>query len=33
MTSDIYRKVGRGGAGNYYSQQDVEATTKHTAKV
>ncbi len=25
-----YQKVGRGGAGNYYSQQDVEKALKST---
>ncbi|CZT02057.1 uncharacterized protein RAG0_09386 [Rhynchosporium agropyri] len=27
--SDVYRKVGRGGAGNYYSKQDIEEATKN----
>lgn len=22
--SDVYRKTGRGGAGNFYSKQDIE---------
>ncbi|KAI0024742.1 hypothetical protein F4780DRAFT_775677 [Xylariomycetidae sp. FL0641] len=25
---DVYRRTGRGGAGNFYSQQDLEAATK-----
>ena len=28
-----YRKVGRGGAGNYYSKQDIEAASKQAAPV
>ena len=28
-----YQKVGRGGAGNFYSQQDVEAVAKRATKV
>ena len=28
-----YRKVGRGGAGNYYSQKDVEDAAKKAAEV
>ena len=28
-----YQKVGRGGAGNFYSPQDVEKASKETAKV
>ena len=27
-----YRKTGRGGAGNYYSQQDLEKVAKEAAK-
>merc|ERR1711977_548045 len=27
--SDIYKKVGRGGAGNYYSKQDIADATKN----
>ncbi|KAL2074776.1 hypothetical protein VTL71DRAFT_8555 [Oculimacula yallundae] len=27
--SDAYRKVGRGGAGNYYSKQDIADATKN----
>ncbi|KAM0334298.1 hypothetical protein ACHAQA_001321 [Verticillium albo-atrum] len=29
--SDVYRKTGRGGAGNYYSKQDVEQAEKAKA--
>ncbi|KAH8673627.1 hypothetical protein BX600DRAFT_508871 [Xylariales sp. PMI_506] len=25
--ADVYRKVGRGGAGNFYSQKDIESST------
>lgn len=28
-----YRKVGRGGAGNYYSQKDIEEASKKAAQV
>lgn len=28
-----YLKVGRGGAGNYYSPQDIKAAEKPTAEV
>ena len=28
-----YRKVGRGGAGNYYSQQDIQDASKRAAEV
>ena len=28
-----YRKVGRGGAGNYYSQQDIQGASKRAAQV
>ena len=28
-----YQKVGRGGAGNFYSQQDVETVVKRNTKV
>lgn len=24
--ADAYRKVGRGGAGNFYTKEDIEAT-------
>jgi len=33
MASEQYRKVGRGGAGNYYSPQDVEDVAKHIDRV
>jgi len=29
--SDIYKKVGRGGAGNYYSKQDIADATKNVS--
>ncbi|KAI4211345.1 MAG: hypothetical protein LQ351_005900 [Letrouitia transgressa] len=32
MGSESYRKVGRGGAGNYYSPQDVEDLQKKVAE-
>ena len=28
-----YRRVGRGGAGNYYSAQDIAEAQKRTAEV
>lgn len=28
-----YRKVGRGGAGNFYTRQDVEGAQKRAAQV
>ncbi|MCJ1365142.1 hypothetical protein MMC16_004262 [Acarospora aff. strigata] len=28
MATEPYQKVGRGGAGNYYSQQDIQSATK-----
>lgn len=28
MASEMYRKVGRGGAGNYYSPQDIDEAAK-----
>ncbi len=28
-----YQKVGRGGAGNFYTPQDVEKASKETPKV
>ncbi|ORY70153.1 uncharacterized protein BCR38DRAFT_333275 [Pseudomassariella vexata] len=28
---DAYRRTGRGGAGNYYSQKDIEAVIQNTA--
>lgn len=33
MASDMYRKVGRGGAGNYYSSQDIQQAQKQAAEV
>ena len=33
MASDTYRKVGRGGAGNYYSSQDIQQAQKQAAEV
>ncbi|KAL8893674.1 MAG: hypothetical protein Q9192_005030 [Flavoplaca navasiana] len=32
MASDTYRKVGRGGAGNYYSSQDIQQAQKQAAE-
>ncbi|KAL8768804.1 MAG: hypothetical protein Q9209_005093 [Squamulea sp. 1 TL-2023] len=32
MASDTYHKVGRGGAGNYYSSQDIEQVQKQAAE-
>ncbi|KAI9816451.1 MAG: hypothetical protein M1827_001583 [Pycnora praestabilis] len=32
MAAEVYRRVGRGGAGNYYSQKDVQDATKRTAE-
>ncbi|EAQ89168.1 predicted protein [Chaetomium globosum CBS 148.51] len=31
MSSDVFRRVGRGGAGNFYSQQDVQDAEKKAA--
>ncbi|KAG4432596.1 hypothetical protein IFR05_011921 [Cadophora sp. M221] len=31
--SEVYRKVGRGGAGNYYSKQDIVDATKNTGDI
>merc|ERR1712093_908862 len=31
--SDIYKKVGRGGAGNYYSKQDIADATKNATDI
>ncbi|KAL2156040.1 hypothetical protein VTH82DRAFT_785 [Thermothelomyces myriococcoides] len=28
MSSDVFRRVGRGGAGNFYSKQDIQAVEK-----
>lgn len=33
MESETYRKIGRGGAGNYYSKQDVEEAARRAAEV
>ena len=33
MASDMYRKVGRGGAGNYYSPQDIDEAAKRIDEV
>ena len=33
MESEIYRKIGRGGAGNYYSKQDIEDAAQRAAEV
>ncbi|KAL8669371.1 MAG: hypothetical protein Q9168_006032 [Polycauliona sp. 1 TL-2023] len=32
MASETYRKVGRGGAGNYYSSQDIQEAQKQIAE-
>ncbi|KAM3068735.1 hypothetical protein ACMFMG_010911 [Clarireedia jacksonii] len=31
MADEIYKKVGRGGAGNFYSKQDIDNVTKSAA--
>jgi hypothetical protein len=31
MSTDVFRRVGRGGAGNFYSQQDVQDAEKKAA--
>ncbi|KAK4114137.1 hypothetical protein N656DRAFT_767155 [Canariomyces notabilis] len=31
MSSDVFRKVGRGGAGNFYSKKDIEEAEKATS--
>jgi hypothetical protein len=31
--TDVYKKVGRGGAGNFYSKKDVEDVSKAAAAV
>jgi hypothetical protein len=31
--TDVYKKVGRGGAGNFYSKKDVEDVSKVAAAV
>jgi hypothetical protein len=33
MADEIYKKVGRGGAGNFYSKQDIDNVTKSSAGV
>lgn len=33
MEAETYQKIGRGGAGNFYSKHDIEEATKHTAEV
>lgn len=33
METESYKKIGRGGAGNFYSKQDIEEATKDTAEV
>jgi hypothetical protein len=33
MSSDVFRKVGRGGAGNFYSKKDIEDAEKATSAV
>lgn len=33
MDSETYRKIGRGGAGNYYSRDDLEAAARRAAEV
>ena len=33
MTTETYHKVGRGGAGNFYSDQDIEEATGKTREV
>ncbi|KAK5664052.1 hypothetical protein OQA88_266 [Cercophora sp. LCS_1] len=32
MSDEVYRRVGRGGAGNWYSKKDVEAAEKAQAE-
>ncbi|KAL8998511.1 MAG: hypothetical protein Q9169_002454 [Polycauliona sp. 2 TL-2023] len=32
MASETYRKVGRGGAGNYYNSQDIQQAEKQAAE-
>ncbi len=31
MEPETYQKIGRGGAGNYYSKQDIDEATQHAA--
>lgn len=33
MESESYRKIGRGGAGNFYSKQDIEEAARRAAEV
>lgn len=33
MDPEIYKKIGRGGAGNYYSKQDIDDAAKRVAEV
>ena len=33
MTTETYHKVGRGGAGNFYSEEDIEEATGRTREV
>ena len=33
MESETYHKFGRGGAGNYYSKQDIQDVQKQAASV
>jgi hypothetical protein len=31
--TDVYKKVGRGGAGNFYSKKDIEDVSKEATAV
>lgn len=33
MASEPYRKIGRGGAGNYYTPQDIDEAAKRINEV
>jgi hypothetical protein len=33
MSTDVFRRVGRGGAGNFYSKQDVQDAEKASNEV
>ena len=33
MASDVYRKTGRGGSGNFYSQENIDRVTKKDTEV
>lgn len=33
MSSEVFRRVGRGGAGNFYSKQDVQEADKVSKEV